>query len=212
MVCLSTPYCILCDSLAFFYTAKFSILGHNLNILHPFTVKIRNNLTASTFDEMSHIFSDAGMESLTKTQSCVQSIFRFKPVEFACCINSYICYTGPYTDLDECLKCKMSCLNKSGRARWMFSYMPLIPCLCALMSNETYATRLQYHANEHAKVCISRTTTDIFDGLHYQSLLKEHVVVRDRTLPHNYFSDRHDIALGFTTNSFTPFKKQKHTA
>jgi len=56
------------------------------------------------------------------------------------------------------------------------------------------------------------TTTDIFNGLHYRSLLGECVVVGDQTLPHNYFSDHHDIMLGFATNGFAPFKKQKHTA
>jgi len=91
--------------------------------------------------------------------------------------------------------------------------MPLIPRLCALMSNRTYATRLQYRANEHTKMStrMPGMTTDIFDGLHYRLLLGEHVVVGDRTLPHNYFSDHHDIALSFATDSFAPFKKQKHT-
>ena len=52
---------------------------------------------------------------------------------------------------------------------------------------------------------------DIFDGLHYRSLLTERVVVGDRMLPHKYFSDHRDIALGFATDGFTPFKKQKQT-
>jgi hypothetical protein len=55
-------------------------------------------------------------------------------------------------------------------------------------------------------------TTNIFDGHHYQSLLGECIIIRDRMLPHNYFSDHHDIALGFATDGFAPFKKQKHTA
>jgi Transposase family tnp2 len=54
-------------------------------------------------------------------------------------------------------------------------------------------------------------TADIFNGLHYRSLLGERVVVGDQTLPHNYFSDRRDIALGFATDGFAPFKKRKHT-
>jgi hypothetical protein len=33
-----------------------SISDHDLNILHPFVVKIRNNLTTSAFDEMLHFF------------------------------------------------------------------------------------------------------------------------------------------------------------
>ena len=49
------------------------------------------------------------------------------------------------------------------------------------MSNHTYATHLQYRANEHAKTStrMPGMTTDIFDGLHYRSLLREHVVVGD---------------------------------
>ena len=82
------------------------------------------------------------------------------------------------------------------------------------MSNHTYATCLQYCANEHAKTSthMPGTTTDIFDGLHYHSLLGECVVVGDQTLPYNYFLDHRDITLGFATDSFTPFKKWKHTA
>ena len=90
--------------------------------------------------------------------------------------------------------------------------MPLIPRLRALASNRTYAARLQYRAEEHAKARRTGTTTDIFDGLHYRSLLGERVVVGDRRLPHNYFSDHRDIALGFATDGFAPFKRRKHTA
>ena len=152
------------------------------------------------------------MENIAKTRLLVRSLARFEPVRFACCINSCICYAGPYAELDECPKCGASRLNESGRARRTFSYMPLIPHLRALVSNCTFAPRLQYRADEHANAHKPGTTTDIFDGRHYQSLLGERVVVGDRTLPHNYFSDRRDIALGFATDGFAPFKKRKHTA
>jgi len=195
-----------------FYAGEFSISDHDLDILRPFGMKIRNNLTASTFHEMSHNFSKAGMENLAKTRSHVRALSRFEPVKFACCVNSCICYTGLYADLDECPNCRTSRLNESGRPRLMFSYIPLIPRLRALMSNRTYATQLQYRADEHAKTRRPGTTTDIFDGLHYRSLLGERVVVGDQTYPHNYFSDHRDIALGFATDGFAPFKKRKHTA
>src|SRR5438445_7441994 len=93
----------------------------------------------------------------------------------------------------------------------MFSYMPLIPCLCALMLNHTYTTHLQYCAHEHDKTHMPGTKMDIFDGLHYCSLLGQRVVAGDRKLTYNYFSDDRDIALGFAMDSFAPFKKQKHT-
>src|SRR6266581_6374216 len=135
LVSLSILYRILRGSLAFLCSGESSISDHDLHILHPFAMKIRNNLTASTFYQMSYIFSETGMVNLTKMQSHVRALSHFKPVVFACCINSCICYTGQYADLDECPKCKMSHLNGSGQARQTFSYMPLIPRLRALMSN-----------------------------------------------------------------------------
>jgi hypothetical protein len=212
LVSLSISRCILRNLLAFSCSGQSSISDHDLDILRPFAMKIRNNLTASTFNEMAYNFSKSGMETLAKTRSHVRALSRFKPVEFACCINSCICYTGPYADLHECPKCKTSRLNESGQPRRIFSYMPLIPRLRALLSNRTCATRLQYRADEHAKARRSGTTADIFDGLHYRSLLGERVVVGGQSLPHNYFSDHRDIALGFATDGFAPFKKRKHTA
>jgi hypothetical protein len=170
-------------------------MDHDLDILRLFRAKIRNNLTGSTFNELSHIFSKVGMMNLAKTRSHVQALAHFEPAKFACCINLCICYTGPYANLDECLKCKTSRLDKSGWARRMFSYIPLIPHLRALMSNCTYATQLQYRTDEHTKNHRPGKIMDIFDGLHYRSLLGEHVVVGDWTCPHNYFSDHRDIAL-----------------
>jgi Transposase family tnp2 len=175
-------------------------------------MKIRNNLTASTFHEMSYNFSKAGMKNLAETRSHVRALSRFEPVKFACCINSCICYTGPYADYDKCPNCGISRLNESGGARRTFSYIPLIPRLRALMSNRTYATHFQYRADEHTKARKPGTITDIFDGLHYRSLLGEPVVVGDQTYPHNYFSDNRDIALGFATDGFAPFKRRKLTA
>ena len=161
---------------------------------------------------MSYNFSKAGMKNLARTRLHVRALSHFEPVKFACCINSCICYTGPYTNLEECPKCRTSHLNESGRARQTFTYIPLIPRLRALMSNCTYTTHLQYRANEHPKTCRPGMTMDIFDGLHYRSLLEERVVVEDQTYPHNYFSDHRDITLSFATDGFAPFKKWKHTA
>jgi len=65
-VSLGILYCIPHDSLAFLCSGKSSISDYDLDILHPFAMKIRNNLTTSTFHEMSYNFSKVGMESLTK--------------------------------------------------------------------------------------------------------------------------------------------------
>ena len=48
-------------------SGEFSILEHDFDILRPFAMKIRNNLAASTFNEMSYNFSKAGIENLANT-------------------------------------------------------------------------------------------------------------------------------------------------
>jgi len=131
--------------------ARSSISDHDLDILHPFAMMLRNNLTTLSFDEMSYTFSNAGMETLAKTRSHAWYLSRFEPVKLECCVNSCVCFTGLHAGLNECPRCKMSHLNESGEARRTFSYMPLIPRLRTFMSNCAYATHLQYRADEHAK-------------------------------------------------------------
>jgi len=191
--------------------ARSSILDHDLDILRPFVMMLRNNLTALSFDKMLYTFSNAGMETLAKMRSHAWYLSRFEPIKLECCINSCVCFTGLHTGLNECPRCKTSHLNESGEARQTFSYMPLIPRLHAFMSNRAYATHLQYRADEHAKTCRNGMTTDIFNRLHYRLLLGERVVAGDQRLVHHYFLDHRDVALCFTTNGFDPFKKQKQT-
>ena len=114
LVSSSILYCILHDSPVFLCSGESSILSHDLDILCLFAMKIRNNLTALAFNEMLYNFSKAGMENLAKTRSHVRSLSHFEPIEFACCINSCICYTGPYAELEECPKCRTSHLDGSG--------------------------------------------------------------------------------------------------
>ena len=98
----------------FWVLAESSILDHDLDILCLFVMKTRNNLTTSVFNEILYSFSKGGMESLANMQSHVQYLSCFKLVEFACCVNSCVCYVGLYANLDKCLKCEMLHLNKSS--------------------------------------------------------------------------------------------------
>jgi hypothetical protein len=67
LVTFGILYCISLDSLVFLCSGESSISNQDPDILRPYGMKIRNNLTASTFHEMSHNFSKAGMENLAKT-------------------------------------------------------------------------------------------------------------------------------------------------
>jgi len=50
-----------CDS------GQSSISDYDLDVLHPFSMKIRNNLTTLAFNEMAYNFFKAGMENLART-------------------------------------------------------------------------------------------------------------------------------------------------
>ena len=50
--------------------------------------------------------------------------------------------------------------------------------------------------------------SDIFDGAHYQKLLKERVVVDGEELEHHYFSDHRDVALALCTDSYLLYKRR----
>jgi Transposase family tnp2 len=52
---------------------------------------------------------------------------------------------------------------------------------------------------------------DIFDSQHYQHLCKTTVMIGGRPLGHKFFSQPTDIALGISTDGFSPFKCRKHT-
>ena len=52
---------------------------------------------------------------------------------------------------------------------------------------------------------------DIFDSLTYIAQLSENVIVDGKTLPHKFFKDLHDIALGLSTDGFAPFHRCKNT-
>ena len=52
---------------------------------------------------------------------------------------------------------------------------------------------------------------DVFDGDNYLKLKRTHVMVGGKCLNFKFFSGCQDIALGFSSDGFAPFKKRKHT-
>jgi hypothetical protein len=79
-----------------------------------------------------------------------------------------------------------------------------------MYANAEKAKEMQYQAFEHEH--IDGRTTDVFDSYIYQWLLGKKVNVGRQALPHQYFSDPWDVALGLSTDGFGPFKKHKSMA
>lgn len=64
--------------------------------------------------------------------------------------------------------------------------------------------RRDYHHNPDSNC-------DVFDGWVYRQLLDKYVALDGKELRHRYFSDPRDIALGFSTDGFCPFRRRKST-
>jgi hypothetical protein len=141
------------------------------------------------------------------TKKRVRSLAGFKPVRYGRCINSCVCFIGPYENLTECPNCKEARYRANGKPRKYFDYLPVIPRLQAMSANATHAKKMRYRAEYVHEPGVIK---DVFDGSHYQTLLKT-VVPAGESNPFFYFSDERDIALGLSTDGFGPFKKRKQT-
>ena len=67
---------------------------------------------------------------------------------------------------------------------------------------------MKYHAGYKPNPGV---IADIFDGSHYSVLCNTHVKVDNKVFDHTYFSDPRDVALGLSSDGFTPFNKRKST-
>lgn len=184
----------------------------DLALLRAFNLKVESHLPDYVFDQFQYTFPLEHLPSFKAARSRVNWLSGFHPIYYDCCINSCICYTGPYEKLTSCLnrKCGASRYDSAGKPKRQFRYLPLIPRLRALMANKKQAESMRYRAFEH--IHEDGKIKDVFDSTHYRNLCKTFVTVNEDQLPFWFFSDPRDIALGLSTDGFCPFKKRKQTA
>ena len=140
-------------------------------------------------------------------KKCVWSLAGFWLVCYSCCINSCICFIGPYKDLTECPNCKEAQFRANGEPHKYLDYISVIPRLQTMSANAIHAKKMRYQANHTDEPGVIK---DIFNGSHYQSLLNT-IVPGGEDNPFSHFSNECDIALGLSTDSFAPFKKCNKT-
>ncbi|KAF6753356.1 hypothetical protein DFP72DRAFT_814138, partial [Ephemerocybe angulata] len=197
-------------SFAYLLTTRLveDIDDDDLDILRAYSLKLDNNLTDATFRQLPQAFPKHNIASLKVTRKRVEFLAKFRPQPFDCCINSCLCYTGAYEKADKCRFCKELRYNASGKARKRFNYIPLTARLSALYGDKATAEKMRYrHEYKHH----DGVYEDVFDGRIYQNLCKTKVEVGEEEQDHTYFQDATDIALGFATDGFAPFKNRKQT-
>jgi hypothetical protein len=168
---------------------------------------VEDHLSDRTFSRLAKVFPNASHDTLKMTKKRVRSLAGFAPVRYNCCVNSCVCFVGPYEDLTECPNCKEARYSTNGKPRKYFDYLPVIPRLKAMLANSAHATKMRYRAEYVHEPGVVK---DVFDGSHYQSLLNT-TVPTDGAHPFFYFSDERDIALGLSTDGFAPFKRRDAT-
>src|SRR6266508_1368970 len=166
---------------------------------------LKSRITSDrTFNRFAKTFPNSSHETLKMTKKRVWSLAGFQPVQYSCCVNSCVCFVGPYENLTECPNCKEARCGADGKLRKYYDYFPVIPRLKAMSANAAHAEKMCYRAEF---VHEPGVTKDVFDGSHYQSLLDSTVP----THPLFYFSDERNIAIGLSTDGFAPFRKRKQT-
>ena len=179
----------------------------DLSLLRLYTLKVEDHLTECTFNRLSTVFPNNNQDSLKMIKKRVRFLSGFQPVRYSCCINSCVCFIGPYEDLTECPNCQEPRYKANRKPRKTFDYLPLIPRLRAMSANSTYAKKMRYRAEYVHEPGVIK---DVFDGSHYRSLLNT-IVPTDGDDPFFFFSNECDIALGLSTDGFSPFKRRDKT-
>lgn len=129
-----------------------------------------------------------------------------KPVLYDCCPNSCIVYTEKYIHHQYCPFCQESRLKPDGKPHRQFLYLPLIPRLQGFFSSADMIKKMSYRSSYRRT---PGQIADVFDGDHYNQLLRHRVIVDGEKLNHRYFSDPRDIALSLSTDSYLLQKRRR---
>lgn len=161
------------------------------------------------FAKLPFVFPESDVPSWKACQQRAAHISNFEPQVYDCCSNSCCCYVGVHADATQCPYCGVSCLDSTGKPCQQFVYIPVIPRLKGFLANHKMAQKMRYRAFEH--IHDPDVIKDVFDADIYRNLLERNVVIDGKTLPHRFFHDPRDIALGLSTDGFAPFRRRKKT-
>ena len=173
------------------------------------SLKIRHNLSNEWWNNFPSVFKHCTLPSLDRVKVQVWFLAGVEPTLYDCCTNSCCAFTGHCANFTMCDICNHPRLRNTSEPYKAFSYFPLIPQLSKLYEHPVLSWLLRHrHLHKHTE----GKYTDVFDGMHYRRLKQRPVKVGDTTYDHFYFCGERDIAIGLSTDGFSPFKSWKHSA
>jgi Transposase family tnp2 len=166
-----------------------------------------SNMSRKTFDQMRFTFRhkidlDSGWVILHR----MAILSGVEPVNYDCCVNSCMAYTGKYQHREDCPFCNEPRYTTKRHARRTFMYLPLIPRLQSFHQSKSMIEKLSYR---HHYQCSDDRIRDVFDSSHYRQLLQRNVVIDGIERPYKYFSGKRDIALAISVDGYLLFKRQR---
>ena len=183
----------------------------DLAICRAFAYKVQTLTTDEDFCKLPLAFpSLSTLPSAEKMRSRVAFLSGFHPEHYDRCINACCCFVGPHANLSRCPYCSQPRYRPDGRPRARYTYIPITPRLISLVGNHRTAEQMQYRS--WVRNADPNKMADVFDGSHYRSLCGQHVRLNGKKLPHKFFEDPRDIALGLSADGFSPFERRKATA
>ncbi|PPQ78920.1 hypothetical protein CVT24_012419, partial [Panaeolus cyanescens] len=171
-----------------------------------YAFKVEGHLSDRLFRQLPQVYPETQHESLKLHKKHIESLSGFSPIRYHCCVNSCICFTGQYEELDKCPACGELRFGVNGNPRKYFEYIPLIPRLKSMIANADMYEKMQHRSRHEPAPNVIR---DLYDGTHYQSLLNKEIPASNP--PSTYFADERDIALGISTDGFGPFQRRDKT-
>ncbi|KAF9793115.1 hypothetical protein BJ322DRAFT_996268, partial [Thelephora terrestris] len=186
-----------------------NIHDYDISICKAFAWFLRSGVSKRMFSAIPQGLSGFVSDDLPSDyvlRARARALAGIEPVRYDCCINSHICFAGPYSSLDKCPHCDEPRFSghdshEKPRPRRQFLYIPLIPRLRAFVESVHMADLMRYRS---LRAHSTGTFSDIFDGEYYQQLRSTPITVHGRPInpPANYFEDDRDIALGLSTDGY----------
>ena len=180
------------------------------NDIHAFNLLVNSGMSRGSYNYMRFTFrnqlSVASQYVIFRKAAILAGV---KPVLYDCCPQSCIAYTTKYIHHQSCPFCEEPRFKPDGKPCRQFTYFPLIPHLQGFFRSPVMIKSMSYRNRYQSK---PGSVSDVFDGNHYQRLLRHRVVVDGEKLKHHYFSDPHDIALALATDTYLLYKRCRRKA
>ncbi|KAJ7728044.1 hypothetical protein B0H16DRAFT_1734811 [Mycena metata] len=130
--------------------AAQNLSEEDLNDIRAFNFKADTQITDAAYNKLSLAFPQLGdLSSLSVLQRQMSFLSGVKPVKYDCCIGSCMCYTGNYAALQRCPFCHEPRFDADNKPRREYHYIPIIPRLVALYTNQKQSEVLQtYRVSE----------------------------------------------------------------